>query len=93
MDPRPQLKPRNPPQGARRERLDVCRFEQTDNPDDEPGPVKDVVYEPQLRNPPEEAMFQQSIGNGATLGVNVANGNLNIADPDVNFAGKATTRP
>jgi YD repeat-containing protein len=56
-------------------------------------PNLNVVYEPQLGDPANESVYQMGIGNGGTLGVNVANGNLHLTDPDVNYstAGYATT--
>jgi TGF-beta propeptide len=59
---------------------------QTDNGKGEPEPNINIVYEPQMGNPPNQAMFQEPIGNNGTLAVNVANGNLHITDPDVNYA-------
>jgi hypothetical protein len=61
-------------------------FMQTDNGESEPEPDIHIVYEPQMGNPPNEAMFEEPIGNNDTLGVNVANGNLHITAPDVNYA-------
>jgi hypothetical protein len=63
----------------------VDEFVQTEGGSGE-EPDLNIVYEPQMGNPPNESMFQESIGNGATLGVNVANGNLHVTDPDVNYA-------
>jgi hypothetical protein len=61
-------------------------FPQTDNGESEPEPDIHIVYEPQMGNPPNEAMFEEPIGNNDTLGVNVANGNLHITARDVNYA-------
>jgi YD repeat-containing protein len=49
-------------------------------------PNLNVVYEPQLGDPANEQMYQVGIGNGGTLGVNVASGNLHLTDPDVNYS-------
>jgi YD repeat-containing protein len=64
----------------------VDEFVQTNNGKGEPEPDLHVIYEPKMGNPPSEAMFQEPIGNNGTLGVNVANGNLHITNPDVNYA-------
>jgi hypothetical protein len=61
-------------------------FEATDGPEGEPEPYIEVIYEPHLGVPPGQPVFQEAIGNGGTLSVNAANGNLNVQDPDVNYA-------
>jgi YD repeat-containing protein len=61
-------------------------FIQTANGESEPEPDIHIVYEPQMGNPPNEAMFEEPIGNNDTLAVNVANGNLHITAPDANYA-------
>jgi YD repeat-containing protein len=68
-------------------------FVQTGNGEGKPEPNLNVVYEPLLGDPANESMYQLGIGNGGTLGVNVANGNLHLTDPDVNYSteGYATT--
>jgi hypothetical protein len=61
-------------------------FEATDGPEGEPEPFIEVIYEPHLGVPSGQPVYQEPIGNGGTLSVNVANGNLNVQDPDVNYA-------
>jgi hypothetical protein len=61
-------------------------FVQGENGEGAPEPTMQVIYEPRLGNPPSQAMYQQPLGNGGTLGVNVANGNLHVETPDVNYA-------
>ncbi len=61
-------------------------FVQGENGEGAPEPTMQVIYEPRLGNPAGEAMYQQALGNGGTLGVNVANGNLHVETPDVNYA-------
>jgi hypothetical protein len=60
-------------------------FDQTDNPYSQPEPYMEVVYAPYLGNPPNTPMVQQDIGDGAVLGVNVENGNLNVNTSDVHY--------
>jgi YD repeat-containing protein len=64
----------------------VDTFVQTDNCEGKPEPNLNVIYTPKLGNPGNEAMYQLAVGGGATLGVNVANGNLHVTDPDVRYS-------
>jgi hypothetical protein len=61
-------------------------FYQTEPGEPAPEPNLHIIYEPQMGDPPNEAMFQEPLGNNSTLGVNVANGNLHLTAPDVNYA-------
>jgi YD repeat-containing protein len=58
-------------------------FIQTDS--GEKSPELEVVYVPRMGNPGDQSMYQLPIGGGGTLGVNVANGNLRVSDPDVRY--------
>jgi YD repeat-containing protein len=68
-------------------------FVQTGNGEGKPEPNLNVVYEPQLGIPGNGQVVEHAIGNGGVVSVNVTNGNLNVSDPDVNYAteGYATT--
>jgi hypothetical protein len=61
-------------------------FAQPGNAEHLPEPTLEVIYEPRLGVPPMGQLYQQPLANGATLGVNVANGNLYLNSPDVNYA-------
>jgi hypothetical protein len=61
-------------------------FAQSGNSKYEPEPTLEVVYEPRLGIPPMGQVYQQSLALGATMSVNVANGNLYLDSPDVNYA-------
>jgi hypothetical protein len=61
-------------------------FAQSSNGEGEPEPGLEVVYEPRLGIPPMGQVYQQGLANGSTMSVNVANGNLAISAPDVNYA-------
>jgi YD repeat-containing protein len=63
-------------------------FAATDDPESEPEPFIEVIYEPQRGNPSNGTMIEESLGNNATMGVNVANGNLNVNDPDIRYEGE-----
>jgi YD repeat-containing protein len=64
----------------------VDEFIQSENGESAPEPDINIIYEPQMGNPPNESMFQEQIGNNGTLGVNVANGGLHITDPDIDYS-------
>jgi hypothetical protein len=61
-------------------------FAQSGNSEYAPEPTLEVIYEPRLGIPPMGQVYQQAIGLGSIMSVNVANGNLNVVAPDVNFA-------
>ncbi len=61
-------------------------FAQSGNAGWEPEPGLEVIYEPRLGIPPMGQVYQQPLANGGTMSVNVANGNLNVLDPDVNYS-------
>lgn len=60
-------------------------FEHTDNPESNPEPFVEVIYEPRLGDPENQTLIDQPLGNGGTAGVNVVNGNLNVTNPDVRY--------
>ncbi|HEY4811305.1 MAG TPA: DNRLRE domain-containing protein [Solirubrobacteraceae bacterium] len=61
-------------------------FAQSGNTESAPEPGLEVVYEPRLGIPPMGQVYQQGLANGSVMSVNVANGNLAISAPDVNYA-------
>ncbi len=61
-------------------------FAQSGNTESAPEPGLEVIYEPRLGIPPMGQVYQQPIANGGVMSVNVANGNLNVADPDANYS-------
>jgi hypothetical protein len=60
-------------------------FAQDGNTEGAPEPNLEVIYEPRFAIPPLGQVYQQGIGNGV-INVNVANGNLNVLNHDVNYA-------
>jgi hypothetical protein len=62
-------------------------FAQTENGSGLPQPNMEIVYEPRLGDDggTDRLLVSQELGNGAVAGVNVANGNLNLSNPDVQY--------
>ncbi len=63
-------------------------FAQAENPEEAPEPTLEVIYEPRLGIPPQGEVIQESLGNGGVMSVNLSNGNLNVANPDVEYHGE-----
>jgi hypothetical protein len=61
-------------------------FAQSGNTAHEPEPTLEVIYEPRLGDPPMGQLYQLGLANGSSMNVNVANGNLFMDSPDVNYA-------
>jgi hypothetical protein len=61
-------------------------FAQDGNGEGAPEPALEVIYEPRFGVPPMGQVYQQAVGFGSVMSVNVANGNLGVTSPDVHYA-------
>jgi hypothetical protein len=61
-------------------------FAQDGNGEGALEPTLEVIYEPRFGVPPMGQVYQLPLAGGAVMSVNVANGNLGVTSPDVNYA-------
>lgn len=79
---------------ANEEKAGYDTFFQADNGLGAPEPNMEVEYEPRLGDDggTDRLLVTQELGNGAVAGVNVADGNLQLTNPDVEYTeGEYTT--
>jgi YD repeat-containing protein len=63
-------------------------FIQGENREEQPGPLIDIVYSPRLGNQEGDMVTGAELAGGAELSVNVADGNMLLESPDVEYSGE-----